>query len=109
MSSLCPAQGLLCELCCLVTTAKNVKITFYLWNGKAFYMGIGLSSSLHQHHEVQVGISLGKPFKIRGQAAETYSSSVDLLFIPKSHTDIFKYNYLVQGILCGLETTFLIS
>ncbi len=109
MSSLCPAQGLLCELYCEVTTAKNVKTTFYLWNGKALYVGIGLPSSIHQHHAVQVGISLGKPFKIRGQAAETNPSSVDLLFIPKSHTDIFKYNYLVQGIPCGLETTFPIS
>lgn len=43
-------------------TAFAVQV--YFWPGEVLYSGVGLDSTWHHHHAVQIGISLGTPFRI---------------------------------------------
>lgn len=49
-----------------------IETRLFLWNGKALYVGQGLESTLHQHHAVQIGISLAQPFNVRCHLADGY-------------------------------------
>ncbi|GAB4429059.1 MAG: AraC family transcriptional regulator [Chloroflexi bacterium OHK40] len=48
------------------------RASLILWPGQAIYLGMGLPSTLHRHHAVQVGISLDAPLQVRTQAHEPY-------------------------------------
>lgn len=43
-----------------------------LGSGRAIYVGMGQSSTLHHHHAVQVSISLGAPLQVRSRASGPY-------------------------------------
>ncbi len=54
------------------TDFGSQKSKMFLWHSQALYLSIGITSALHQHHALQIGISFGQPFKIRTQRETRY-------------------------------------
>lgn len=40
----------------------------YLWPARALYVGVAADTAVHAHHAIQVCLSLGAPFRLRGGA-----------------------------------------
>lgn len=67
-----------------VAKAKEVFARFFLWNGQALYTGITPSSSFHQHHALQIGISLNEPLRIRYQPTEDFINCQSFIVAPNT-------------------------
>jgi AraC-like DNA-binding protein len=52
--------------------AHKSKAHYFLKQGQILYIGRGGISDLHQHHMIQLGISLGRPIKIRYSPTAIY-------------------------------------
>ncbi len=52
--------------------AHNSKARYFLQQGQILYIGRGGISDIHQHHMIQLGISLDRPIKIRHSPTEKY-------------------------------------
>jgi len=64
------------------------KAKVFLWHGRALYLGMGIASTLHQHHALQIGFSFGAPFKIRCQTESRYESYSSFLVLPNQPHEI---------------------
>ena len=53
-----------------------------LGSGRAIYVGMGQSSTLHRHHAVQVSISLGAPLQVRSRASGPYTEQQSFIVGP---------------------------
>lgn len=52
---------------------------YFLWPGRLLYVGRGGRSALHQHHLVQLGVSLGRAVRIRSSPHAAYRSYTSFL------------------------------
>jgi AraC family transcriptional regulator len=67
-------------------TLQKAKV--FLWRGRALYIGMGIASTLHQHHALQIGISFGAPFRIRCHAKDDYTSYSSFIAMPNQPHEI---------------------
>jgi len=67
-------------------TPQKAKV--FLWHGRALYLGMGISSTLHQHHALQMGISFDQPFKIRCQREHCYEDYSSFIILPNQPHEI---------------------
>ena len=58
------------------------RASLILWPGQAIYLGMGLPSTVHRHHAVQLGISLGAPLQVRTQAHDPYTAQRSFIVGP---------------------------
>jgi AraC-like DNA-binding protein len=65
-----------------MSLSSSPAVRFYLWNGKALYLGMGLPSAMHQHHAIQIGLSFTEPLKIRSTATDAYQDCRGFIAYP---------------------------
>lgn len=58
------------------------RTTLVLGPGRAIYVGMGQSSTLHRHYATQVSISLGAPLRVRTRASEPYTEQQSFIAGP---------------------------
>ncbi|HLZ25151.1 MAG TPA: hypothetical protein VKQ30_23765, partial [Ktedonobacterales bacterium] len=61
---------------------RTQRTTLVLGPGRALYMGMGQSSTLHRHYATQVSISLGAPLQVRTRASGPYTEQQSLIVGP---------------------------
>jgi AraC-like DNA-binding protein len=65
-----------------MSLASSPAVRFYLWNGKALYLGMGLPSGMHQHHAIQIGLSFTEALKIRSKETDSYQECTGFIAYP---------------------------
>jgi AraC-like DNA-binding protein len=60
----------------------QLKSKLFLWNGSGLYAGFGLDSDMHKHTAVQLGFSLGEPFRIEYPDKSDYDACYIFLIKP---------------------------
>ena len=58
-------------------------VQLYFWQGEVLYVGLGLDSTWHRHHAVQMGFSVGAPFAVRQNPDQPFIHCLG--FIAPSH------------------------
>lgn len=61
---------------------RTQRTTLVLGPGRAIYVGIGQSSTLHRHYATQVSISLGAPLRVRTRASGPYTEQQSFIVGP---------------------------
>lgn len=82
-----------------MVTSQPAKL--FLWPGRALYLGMGITSTLHQHHALQVGISLGDPFKVRWHHEEEFAFYSNFIALPNQLHEVDASN--IPGAFMWLE------
>ncbi|HEX6541648.1 MAG TPA: helix-turn-helix domain-containing protein [Ktedonobacterales bacterium] len=62
--------------------AGTQRATLVLGPGRAIYVGMGQSSTLHRHYAAQVSISLGAPLRVRTRASGPYTEQQSFIVGP---------------------------
>ena len=61
---------------------RTQRATLVLGPGRAIYLGMGQSSTLHRHYATQVSISLGAPLQVRTRASGPYAEQQSFIAGP---------------------------
>lgn len=61
---------------------RTQQASLVLWPGRAIYLGMGQSSTLHRHYAMQICISLGAPFQVRTRARGPYTEQQSFIVGP---------------------------
>jgi AraC family transcriptional regulator len=82
-------------------------VHLYFWQGEALYVGLGLDSTWHRHHAVQMGFSLGAPFAVRQKPDQLPTPC--MAFIAPSHVSHQVYSAGVPSIFVWVEKESLVA